>query len=134
MHLGFGSYGISSPGHDSGTESEILYEEEEEDPQTKFYKQHMVKSQPPIMADRATARDLDKWASDQISNAFSRQQNGKRMKEIAKEFSEDGKLRSKQLMWLFSICTAMFLILSIIKYLENRIFDAELQKKNQKGS
>lgn len=134
FHLGFGSHAKSSAGHDSGAESEILYEEEEDDAQTKFYKQHMIKSQPPIMADRASARDLDQWASDRISESFRRQQEAKALKQLDAEFTAEAEFRSKQLFCLFSFILVAYLIIYIVRHVEHRKFEAEAKKRNQKGS
>lgn len=103
MLLGIGSFGVST--QSPGTESEIVNEPVEDDAQTKFYKQHMVRSQPPEMADRATARDLDVWAAERTSECFHQEQNLKRVRQQRRQDAADAKFRGTQSAYVgFFVC------------------------------
>lgn len=93
-----------------GTESEIVNEPVEDDAQTKFYKQHMVKSQVPEMVERTTARDFDVWSSQRITAAFEHKQ---RLKEVHRERKEDelhAELRMNQVSFGILVVVAVICI------------------------
>lgn len=89
---GIGSFGQKA--HEAGTEPEIVvHEMEQDDPQTKFYKQHMRRSEVPDMAGRISARDLDDWTSQQISKSFRQNQRLREIREEHKSGYEEAKFR-----------------------------------------
>lgn len=133
--IGIGSYGRASPTTQSpGVETEIVQEEVEDDAQTKFYKQHMVKSQPPEMSDRMTARDFDKWSSTIISESFKHQQY---IKNVIKDREEDEKqteIRSLQYAFVAFICFLIILINIYYQSEHDRVHEAVLKNHREKKS
>lgn len=132
MLSGIGSFGRTT--QSPGTSSETVNEPEEDDAQTKFYKQHMVKSQPPEMADRATARDLDEWSAKRATECFNQQQHLKNVWREQKEDSEQAKFRGKQV--TFVSLTLCFVLLAhhIMQERHIRSHNNELQKLSKKKS
>ncbi|XP_055308305.1 dnaJ homolog subfamily C member 4 [Sitodiplosis mosellana] len=129
---GIGSYGRASPTTESpGVETEIIHEEIEDDAQTKFYKQHMVKSQPPEMSDRMTARDFDNWASNKITQSFQHQQYIKRMVKNREEDERQMTTRGEQYGYLIVICTLVICMNIYYQYEHNRQHDVVLSKKGR---
>lgn len=63
-------------GYGPGMESEFgevaEEEEEEDDAQTRFYRQHMKRSEVPIMAHRPDARKFDEYINRQKTKGFKR--------------------------------------------------------------
>lgn len=62
-------------GYGPGMESEFgetVDDEEEDDAQTRFYRQHMRRSEVPIMTHRPDARKFDEWVSRHTSKGFRR--------------------------------------------------------------
>lgn len=133
---GIGSYGKqSTPNAQTGSEVVVEAEEaEEDDAQTKFYKQHMVKSEPPEMANRTTARDLDQWAVNRITESFNHKQ---RIKQMIRERDEDRAEAKSREHSKGVICVCYLLIICITEYMRwshSRTHDAELKKINEKKS
>lgn len=130
--VGIGSFGRAAQGDESDT---VVEEPEvEDDAQTKFYKQHMVKSQPPDMADRTTARDFDKWAVDRITESF---EHKKRVRELIREREQDINEAESRDTFRGVICIGLVLILLISNYLQSmhtQSHDAEMKKLNEKKS
>lgn len=56
----------------------IIVEVEEDDPQTKFYKQHMKRSERPPVQGRSRNYNFDEWTKECITKTFNRQQEFKK--------------------------------------------------------
>lgn len=52
--------------------------EEEDDAQTKFYKQHMRRSERPLASGRAPIYNYDEWTDNHYSASFARSQSNKK--------------------------------------------------------
>lgn len=133
--IGIGAFGRPSPTtQNPGVETEIIQEEVEDDAQTKFYKQHMVKSQPPEMSDRLTARDFDSWASSKITESFQHQQYIKSVIKDRKEDEEQTEARGIQ----YGVAVFMGCIIICINfYYQNqhdRLHETEMKKHREKKS
>lgn len=72
--------GIISKKYTQGDEVAPIVDED--DAQTKFYKQHARRSERPHVSGRTTIYDFDEWASKTISESFQKAQEIKRDKEI----------------------------------------------------
>lgn len=131
---GIGTYGKSQTTQSPGAETEIIHEEVEDDAQTKFYKQHMIKSQPPEMADRMTARDIDQFSLNRRTACFHQAQKVKQILQDRKEDREDASNKST------SIYTTVWLILVITfggyfyQTYHNKLHDNELKRRSTKKS
>lgn len=94
----------------------------------------MVKSQPPEMANRTTARDFDQWAVDRITQTF---QQKKRVKELIREREQDmhdAEARD-QFRLVFCICLlAIILLASYWQKLHVQSHNAELRKIKENKS
>lgn len=135
IFIGIGSYGRAPPSTQSpGVETEIVQEEVEDDAQTKFYKQHMVKSEPPEMADRMTARDFDKWSSSIISESFQHKQYIKTVIKDREEDEHQTNVRSAQYAFVIIIFTLIILINIYYQSEHNRAHEEMLKKHREKKS
>lgn len=116
-------------------ETEIVHEEVEDDPQTKFYKQHMVKSELPTMSGESRlGRDLDNWQASKITQSFEHQQHIKRVIQNREEDEEQMTTRNIQYLY---ISIFAFLIICINLYFQhqhNKQHDAVLKKNREKNS
>lgn len=130
--LGIGSFGKTE--HTNETETVVEEEEVEDDAQTKFYKQHMIKSQPPDMANRTTARDFDQWAVNRITETF---QQRKLVKELIREREQDMNDAEARDRFRGIFCLGLLMIVFFTHYLQKKhtqSHDAELRKINEKKS
>lgn len=64
---------------------------EEDDAQTKFYKQHARRSERPHVSGRSTIYDFDEWARKTISESFQKKQKLKQEKELYDFLQNEGK-------------------------------------------
>lgn len=125
--MGGQSSAVSRP----GTESEMMYEEPEDDAQTKFYKQHMVKSQPPSMASRPSARVIDSYAAEVTTKSFKQLQRARMSKREKEEDIRQHVQTSGIYSVLMSVVCGTFFLLIIYQMLQNRAHDAELRRIKQ---
>lgn len=125
---GIGSFGGKSTGTSSSNESEILYEETEDDAQTKFYKQHMVKSQPPDMADRVSAREIDSYAAELTTKSFHQMQRARKAQRDKQEDMELHKANSRAYAISMTVVCAIVCIMLIIQMIYDRAHNAELRR------
>lgn len=115
-------------------ETEIVNEPVEDDAQTKFYKQYMVKSQVPDMVHNPTARNFDTWSSQRITASFQRRQL---LKEIHRHHAEDeehAKFRTKQ---VSSIKIALILLVCFGVFVEERhrrLLEKDIKKLRESKS
>lgn len=87
---------------------------EEDDAQTKFYKQHMKRHEVPDMAGRMSARDFDSWANTQITKSFQQKQ---RLKEMVTEHEAEFKSQKFKYDGLgFIICAITFMYIAMSGY------------------
>lgn len=94
----------------------------------------MVKSQPPVMADRVSARDLDKWSADRITTSFQHMQ---KVKRILKEREEDKQLAVERAQSMGFIFYTVILIVCgtvIYEYIYEKRHNEQRQKLSQKNS
>lgn len=115
-------------------ETEIIQEEVEDDAQTKFYKQHMVKSQPPEMSDRMTARDFDTWSSKTITQSFQHHQY---MKDVIKNREEDEQHMSARETQMGFVIIIAFMIICINFYYQfehDGTHEIEFKKHREKNT
>lgn len=113
---GIGTYGKSS-NQDPGMESEIVNEPVEDDAQTKFYKQHMVKSQVPGTINNPSARDFDTWSSERITKSFQRRQL---LKDIHRAHEEDEKHAEFRKNQVSFVKVGLLALIGVCFYLEER--------------
>ncbi|XP_031638350.1 dnaJ homolog subfamily C member 30, mitochondrial-like [Contarinia nasturtii] len=130
---GIGSYAKGKT-HSPGTETEVVEVEVEDDAQTKFYKQHMVKSQPPIMADRMTARDLDDWSKSRITECFERHQNARQKLREEQEDKELSNVRGQQIQMVYVLVVLLFIIGTLYEIKQEQDLDATLKAHREKKS
>lgn len=136
ISIGIGSFGREEPStQNPGMETEIVHEEVEDDAQTKFYKQHMVKSQLPTMSGESRlGRDLDNWQASKITQSFEHQQYIKRVIQNREEDEKHTTTRSSQYAY---VSIFGFLILGInlyYQYKHNKEHEAVLKKHREKKS
>lgn len=94
----------------------------------------MVKSQPPDMANRTTARDFDQWAVDRITQTF---QQKKRVKELNREREQnrhDAEARDKFRGVFCIFLLAIILLTSYLQKLHIQAHDAELKRIKENKS
>lgn len=94
----------------------------------------MVKSQPPAMANRVSAREFDEWSARQISESFERTQ---RVRELVRNRQMDQKeaiAKAKHMGYLYYIGIMVICGTIIYEWLHESAHDAELRQKNQKKS
>lgn len=115
-------------------ETEIIHEEVEDDAQTKFYKQHMVKSQPPEMSGRMTARDFDSWSSSRITESFQHQQYIKKVILDREEDENHMHTRGRQFAFVIVFCSLLVCVNIYYQNEHNRQHEGELKKHREKKS
>lgn len=94
----------------------------------------MVKSQPPDMANRATARDFDQWAVDRITQTF---QQKKRVKELIREREQDIHEAAARDQFRTVFCMCLLAIIFLASYwqkLHIESHDAKLRKIKENKS
>lgn len=128
--LGIGSF-VRRETQTSGTESEIIEQEVEEDAQTKFYKQHMVRSQPPVMADRIAARDFDEWSAKKISESFQRKQSAKHLSREKEEELQSQRERGTQTLVVVLFALLLICINAYYQFKHDSYFDEKLKKSRE---
>ena len=133
--LGIGSFaGRTTEASDLSNESEILYEEAEDDAVAKFYKQHMVKSKAP---GHSTAHKVDSYLAEATTRSF---RQGQQRKQVRREQKEDIRYYDQttaaygvvQIILVIAI-----LIASTLQMIHQREHDAELRRiklENEKKS
>lgn len=78
MHLGVRPSDSSKNYNPTKEDIQEMAHEEEDDAQTKFYKQHMRRSERPSASGRAPIYNYDEWTDNQYSASFARSQSNKR--------------------------------------------------------
>lgn len=68
-------------------------EETEDDPQTKFYKQHMRKDRPPPPTGATPIYDFDEWSRAHYGTNFNRRQTARKRYERIKREEGDTQVR-----------------------------------------
>lgn len=94
----------------------------------------MVKSQPPVMADRVSARDLDQSLADRITTSFHHMQ---KVKRILKEREEDKQIaadRAKSLGFVFYTIMLVICASVIYEYIHEKKHNEQLQNASRKKS
>lgn len=94
----------------------------------------MVRSQPPIMADRMTARDFDEWAAAKATESFRKHQYVKRALREQKEDEQQAEIKGAQ---FSAIYVCICITLGIYIYLQSKYDDkveADLRKITRKKS
>lgn len=132
---GIGSF-VKGQSYSPGTESEMVEVEVEDDAQTKFYKQHMVKSQAPMATAQSTAaaRDFDNWYSARTKECFESKQESRRRQ---RDEAEDLKLTNSygtQLRFVYVIFFTIFGMGYLYKSKKNNEFELRLKKYREKNS
>lgn len=133
--IGIGSFGREEPStQNPGMETEIIHEEVEDDAQTKFYKQHMVKSEiPTVSGESRLGRDLDNWQASKITQSFEHQQY---MKRVIKNREEDEKHSTTRNLQYFFVSIICFLVICVNLYYQhrhNKEYEALLKKHREKN-
>lgn len=132
--VGIGTFSRQNITQSTGTESEILHEEVEDDAQTKFYKQHMVKSQPPVMANRVSARDFDEWSSMQITKSFERSKLGKELRRQREEDRKEAIEKANNMGFVYYIGIMVILGSAIYEWFYDTFHPIEQPKLNKTKS
>lgn len=116
----------------SGNEIVVQDVKPEDDPQTKFYTQHMKRHLPPTMADRPTARAFDEHLSKQVSYSFAEQ------KFASEDYSpKDSEIASNygKTLWIMSGCLLILIaVVGIINHNDNKQFEKLIQENKAKKS
>lgn len=87
----------------------VVVVEEDDDPQTKFYKQHMKRSERPPIDGRTTIYNFDEWTKECITKSFARQQDFKEYQKREQHFVESERETKSMLGGIFAI----FIIIGI---------------------
>lgn len=93
---------------------------EEDDAQTKFYKQHARRSERPHVSGRSTIYDFDEWASKTITESFQKKQELKREKEIDISSRNQLKVSSHAINLLLKMSVLLAAVLTIIISTESK--------------
>lgn len=130
IRLGIGAVGSSQSDAASspGTESEILYEDIEDDAQTKFYKQHMVKSQAPSTTRCSAGREFDDFASQLTTKSFNQLQRARKSQRDKHEDLRLYKATSHSYGAAIAIATVIVAALMVHEIIQKRAHDAELRR------
>lgn len=86
----------------------IVVEEEEDDPQTKFYKQHMRRSERPPVRGRSTNYNFDEWTQECITKSFNRKKEFKETKAREERLAQTEAEQTSLVRGIFGIgCIAI---------------------------
>lgn len=128
IRLGIGAFSNHSSAASSDTspvnESEILYEETEDDAVTKFYKQHMVKSRTPGVS----AHKVDTYMAETTTKSFRQRQQRKQEQRDTREDMRLHEESNQGYLVLMSIALALVVYVNISQIIHTRNHDAELKR------
>lgn len=85
-------------------------EEPEDDPQTKFYKQHMRKDKPPPPTGSTPIYDFDEWSRAHYGQNFTRRQTARKRYERLKREEGSSQVRHIELSVLAVLTFVCFMV------------------------
>lgn len=88
--------------------------EPNDDPQTKFYKQHMKKDRPPPSSGSTPIYDFDEWARAHYGTNFARRQTARKRYERIKREEGDGSSRVRTIE--YSVLALLTLISCLVVF------------------
>lgn len=94
------------------TQADAFHEEEEDDPQTKFYKARMKKSEVPHSSGRQPIYNFDEWSRAHYGSSFERRKAAKQRYETQELKKESIKFGIQNEILIFSIilCAGLFAV------------------------
>lgn len=105
---------------------------EEDDAQTKFYKQHARRSERPHVSGRSTIYDFDEWTSKTITESFQKKQEIKRDREIDIKSRNQLKRTNDAIYWLFKMSVLLAAVLAVIISTESQFSSTETKSSGKK--